>query len=114
MNETTGSIVWIVICCIIAVVLFCAFEFFRKRRTDSDSERIEELNGRAGENNRSLEEKERRTRELIEESRAETERARDLIEGQGDDYRRAEENNRRTKELIGKAEKILNPDLADK
>lgn len=107
MNEKVSTTIWVSICCAAAFVVFYASKFFGKRRADKDSERARDLNDRAGEDNRSLEEKERRTRELIEESRAETERARDLIERQGDDYSRAEENNRRAKELIGKAKDIL-------
>ena len=107
MNETTSVIIWIVVCCSLAVAVFFAAKLYRKRGTDKDSERARDLNERAGENNRSLEEKERRTRELIEESRAEIERAGELIERQADDYRAAEKNNRRAKELIGKAKDIL-------
>ena len=110
MNEKVNSVIWIGVYCVIAIVLFYADKFFGKRRADKDSGRARGLNERAGEDNRSLEEKERRTRELIEEARAETERARDLVEGQDNDYRRAEENNRRTKELIGKAKDILADD----
>lgn len=107
MNEKVGNFIWISICCAISFVVFYASKFFGKRRTDKDSERARDLNERAGEDNRSLEEKERRTRELIEESRAEIERAGELIERQADDYRAAEKNNRRAKELIGKAKDIL-------
>ena len=107
MNETTSVIVWIIICCGLAIVVFFLAKLYGKRGADKDSGRARDLNERAGEDNRSLEEKERRTRELIEESRAEVERARDLIERQDDDYRAAEENNRRAKELIGKAKDIL-------
>lgn len=107
MNETASVIIWIIVCCGLAIVVFLIAKFFGKRRTDKNSERARDLNERAGENNRSLEEKERRTRELIEESRAEIERAGELIERQADDYRTAEKNNRRAKELIGKAKDIL-------
>ena len=107
MNETSSKIIWLTVCCVVAVVGYIAIKLFRKRRADADSERARDLNERAGEDNRSLEEKERRTRELIEESRAEVERAGELVERQNDDYRAAEKNNRRAKELIGKAKDIL-------
>lgn len=107
MNEKVSAIIWIIVCCGLAIVVFYVSKFFGKRRADKDSKRARDLNERAGENNRSLEEKERRTRELIEESRAEIERAGELIERQADDYRAAEKNNRRAKELIGKAKDIL-------
>jgi len=110
MNEKVSTTIWIGICCAISFVVFYASKLFGKRGADKDSDRARELNERAGDNNRSLEEKEQRTRELIEESRAETERARRLVEGQADDNRRAEENNRRAKELIGKAKDILADD----
>ena len=107
MNEKVSTTIWIGFCCAVSFVVFYAAKFFGKRRADKDSERARDLNERAGEDNRSLEEKERRTRELIEESRAEIERAGELIERQADDYRTAEKNNRRAKELIGKAKDIL-------
>lgn len=107
MNEKVSTIIWIIICCGLALVVFFLAKLYGKRGTDKDSERARDLNERAGEDNRSLEEKERRTRELIEESRAEIERAGELIERQADDYRAAEKNNRRAKELIGKAKDIL-------
>jgi hypothetical protein len=110
MNEKVSVIIWISICCIVAFILFYADKFFGKRRADKDCDRARDLNERAGENNRSLEEKERRTRELIEESRAEVERARELVERQDDDYSTAEKNNRRAKELIGRAKEILADD----
>ena len=110
MNEKVSTVIWIGVCCAVSFVVFYASKFFGKRRADKDSERARDLNERAGENNRSLEEKERRTRELIEESRAEIERAGELIERQADDYRTAEKNNRRAKELIGKAKDILADD----
>lgn len=110
MNETTSTIIWTAVCCGVAFVVFIAAELYGKRRADRDSERARDLNERAGENNRSLEEKERRARELIEESRAEVERTRELIGEQDDDYRTAEKNNRRAKELIGKAKDILADD----
>ena len=110
MNEKVSTTIWVTICCAVSFILFYASKLFGKRRTDKNIDRARELNERAGDNNRSLEEKERRTRELIEESRAETERARKLVEGQADDNRRAAENNRRAKELIGKAKDILADD----
>lgn len=110
MNETTSIIIWIAFCCGLAVVVFIAAKLYGKRGTDKNTDRARDLNERAGEDNRSLEEKERRARELIEESRAEVERSRELVERQADDYRAAEENNRRTKELIGKAKDILADD----
>lgn len=110
MNEKISTTIWIGICCAVSFVVFYASKFFGKRRADTDNQRARDLNERAGADNRSLEEKERRTRELIEESRAEIRRADDLIGRQADDYSRAEENNRRAKELIGKAKDILADD----
>lgn len=107
MNEATNIVIWIAVCCIVAVVVFLIARLTGKRGADSDCDRARDLNERAGESNRSLEEKERRARELIEESRAEIKRAGELIQEQNDDYRRAEENTRRAKELIGKAKDIL-------
>ena len=107
MNEKVSTTIWIGICCAVSFVVFYASKFFGKRRADTDNQRARDLNERAGADNRSLEEKERRTRELIEESRAEVERARELVERQDDDYSAAEKNNRRAKELIGRAKEIL-------
>lgn len=110
MNEKVSTAIWIGICCAVSFVVFYASKFFGKRRVDADNQRARDLNDRAGADNRSLEEKERRTRELIEESRAEVERARELVERQDDDYSTAEKNNRRAKELIGRAKEILADD----
>lgn len=110
MNEKVSAVILVIACCAVSFILLCASRFFGKRRADRNIDRARELNERAGDNNRSLEEKEQRARELIKESRAETERARKLVEGQTDDNRRAAENNRRAKELIGKAKDILADD----
>ena len=93
MNEKVNIIIWIIVCYGLAIVVFFAAKLYGKRRADKNSERARDLNERAGEDNRSLGEKERRTQELIER--------------QADDYRTAERNNRRAKELIGKAKDIL-------
>jgi hypothetical protein len=110
MNETAGTVIWAAVCFCVAIVVFFCFKFIGKRGADENNRRARDLNDRAGEDNRSLEEKERRTRELIEESKAEIGRADDLIGRQADDYRTAEKNNRRAKELIGKAKDILADD----
>ncbi len=110
MNEAHSTVFYVLLCCVIAFMVYICTKLFGKRRADADNQRARDLNDRAGADNRSLEEKERRTRELIEESRAEIRRADELIGRQADDYSRAEENNRRAKELIGKAKDILADD----
>lgn len=107
MNEKTISFIWIVICCLLAIMVFFIVKSFREGRADADYQRARRDCNRAADNNRELSDEERRTRIKLEEAERANQRASDVIRQQTEDYRRAAENNQRARELVGKAKKIL-------
>lgn len=107
MNEAISKFIPALISGIVsAIVVFIVIKF-GKRGAGTNSSGTEELERRAGTDNRALADAERRTREAIERAR-ETNRESDRVIGeQAEDNRRAAENNKRTRELIERAEEIL-------
>lgn len=107
MNETLIKFLPALISGIIAVIVVVIVVGVGGGRAKTNSSGIEELERRAGADNRALADAERGTREAIErakEANRETDR---IIGEQAEDNRRAAENNRRSKELIKRAEEIL-------
>ena len=112
MNETISAVLYGAIGGVIGVILCSIFRGCWTKLTghggaDKNNQRIKELGERAGEDNRELEEAERRTRDALEDAAETNRRTDELIGKQTDDNQRAEENNRRAQDLIQRAEEIL-------
>lgn len=99
MNETLRSIIFGTIGFFIGAFMFAIAKLFGKGGANTNSERIEELERGAAENNRTLGEEERRTDAILEDQAA--------------DNRRSGEINRRANELIQRAEEILKGKSSD-
>lgn len=99
MNETINSIFNIGGGILVGIILCAVYRLFGKRRADTNSERIEELERGTAEDNRTLGEEERRTDAILKDQAA--------------DYRRSGETNRRINELIQRAEEILKGKSSD-
>lgn len=110
MNETVYNLLCIITCCFIAFVVYIFAKHLGKRGAQTDIERTEELERRAGDNNQRLADAERTTRETIERAAETARRTEELIRVQAGDNRRAAENNQRAGELIKRAEEILGKD----
>lgn len=99
MNETLHSIISFIVGFFVGAFMLAVAKLFGKRGADTNSERIEELEQGAAEDNRALGEEERRTDTILED--------------QAEDNRRSGETNRRINELIQRAEEILKGKSSD-
>lgn len=107
MNEKFYGICCIAVCFLIAFMVYVFAKLIGKRGAKTNSDRIEDLERRAGEDNRGLSEAERTTRETLERAAETNRRTDELIREQAAVNRRAADNNRRAKELIQRGEEIL-------